>query len=80
MLARYYANETLSAAPVLSRIDARLDFGWSGGSPDGSVPVDVFSARWDGEIEARVSEPLTLIARTDDGVRVWLNGQVVIDA
>lgn len=79
LLARYYANETLSGSPVLIRNDARVDFGWGGGSPDGSVPVESFSARWDGEIEARVNEPLTLIARTDDGVRVWLNGQVVID-
>ncbi|MBA3697762.1 MAG: hypothetical protein H0W78_02695 [Planctomycetes bacterium] len=80
LLARYYANETLSGIPVHVRTDARVDFGWGGGSPDGSVPVESFSARWDGEIEARVSEPLTLIARTDDGVRVWLNGQVVIDS
>jgi hypothetical protein len=79
LLARYYANETLSGSPVLARTDARIDFGWSGGSPDGSVPVDSFSTRWDGEFEARVSEPLTIIARTDDGVRVWINGQVVID-
>ncbi len=80
LLARYYANETLSGIPVHVRTDARVDFGWGGGSPDGSVPVESFSARWDGEIETRVSEPLTLIARTDDGVRVWLNGQVVIDS
>jgi hypothetical protein len=79
LLARYYANETLSGTPALARTDARVDFGWGGGSPDVSVPVESFSARWDGEIEARVSEPLTIIARTDDGVRVWLNGQVVID-
>jgi hypothetical protein len=79
LLARYYANETLSGTPVLARTDARVDFGWGGGSPGPGIPVDHFSARWDGEIEARVSEPLTIIARTDDGVRVWLDGNVVVD-
>ncbi len=80
LLARYFANETLSDAPVVSRTDATVDFSWGGGSPDALVPVDGFSARWDGEIEARYSAPLTITARTDDGVRVWLNGILVVDA
>ncbi len=80
LLARYFANETLSDTPVVSRTDATVDFGWGGGTPAAAVPVDGFSARWDGEIEARYDEPLTITARTDDGVRVWLDGILVIDA
>ena len=65
---------------MLTRTDARVDFDWAGGSPAAIFPKDSFSARWDGEIEALYSEPLTLIARTDDGVRLWINGSLVIDA
>ena len=80
LLASYFANETLSGTPVLTRTDARVDVDWVGGSPASGVPVDSFSARWDGEIQPRFTEVYTLIARTDDGVRVWLDNALVIDA
>ncbi len=43
--ARYYANETLSGSPAVSRIDAQVNFAWSGGAPASALPVDSFSAR-----------------------------------
>ena len=38
-----------------------------------------FSIRWTGEIQPQFTEPYTLHVTSDDGVRVWLNEQLVID-
>ena len=78
--ARYFPNETLSGVPSVERIDSSIGFDWGGAGPAPALPVDGFSARWTGYIEPRVSGGLTITARTDDGVRVWLDGKLVIDA
>lgn len=75
----YFANETVAGVPVVSRIDAGVNFDWAGGSPATGVSADSFSARWSGEIQPRYSEPYTITLRTDDGVQMWLDGQLVIN-
>jgi hypothetical protein len=40
---------------------------------------DQFSIRWMGELQAQFSEPYTIYATSDDGIRVWLNEQLIID-
>lgn len=79
LTAAYFTNETLTGLPALSRVDAGVNFDWAGGSPASGIPADSFSVRWSGEIQPRYTEPYTLVLRTDDGVRVWLDGQLVIN-
>ena len=43
------------------------------------VGPDTFSVRWDGEVVAQKSERYTFYSRTDDGVRLWVNNQLLID-
>ena len=76
---RYYNNETLSGPPVLTRLDPVVNFIWGSGQPDGSVYPDHFSAAWIGLVEPRYSETYSFIAQIDDGVRLWVNGQLLID-
>jgi hypothetical protein len=64
---------------VLERIDPTVDFNWGGGSPDPSVNADGFTARWTGMIEVPSSNTYTFHTQTDDGVRLWVNGQPVIN-
>lgn len=64
---------------ALDRVDARLDFAWADGAPGEGLGVDRFSARWTGQLVPAQTGPHTLILDTDDGVRVWLNDQLVID-
>ncbi|MHC4250525.1 MAG: PA14 domain-containing protein, partial [Planctomycetota bacterium] len=40
---------------------------------------DGFSARWSGEVQPRHSEEYTFYTRTDDGVRLWVDGKLIID-
>ncbi|HYO52523.1 PA14 domain-containing protein [Archangium sp.] len=75
---QYYADQSLSSLKV-ARTDATVNFDWGGGSPDPSLG-DVFSARWTGQVLTTGSGgSYTFYTVADDGVRLWVNGQLVID-
>ena len=66
---------------VLTRIDPQINFNWGDpGSPDASVNVDQFSARWTGEVEAAFTETYTFYTSSDDGARLWVNGVQLVDS
>jgi hypothetical protein len=56
-----------------------IDFDWGNGSPSPLVPVDYFSARWTGTLTALYSETYTIYVPSDNGVRVWLNNNLILD-
>jgi hypothetical protein len=65
---------------VLSRIDPQINFSWGDpGSPDPLVNVNNFACIWVGEVEAAFTETYTFYTTTDDGARLWINGQQIID-
>lgn len=74
----FFNNTTLSGAPVFTHVVPTINFDWGAGSPDASVPVDRFSARWTGVLSVDVSQVYTFHAEADDGVWVWVDGQPVI--
>ncbi|KWX86174.1 hypothetical protein AMQ83_20470 [Paenibacillus riograndensis] len=78
--AEYFSNMQLSGAPAVVRADAVLDFNWRLGSPDAAIPTDFFSVRWSGKIKPLYSETYQIYTTSDDGVRVWVNGTLVIDS
>jgi hypothetical protein len=63
----------------LTRTDATVNFDWASGSPDPSIGADTFSVRWTGQVQPQFSETYTFYTRTDDGVRLWVNGSLLID-
>ena len=78
--AEYFAGMVPgAAAPLLTRTDPTIDFNWGGGSPSAAVPIDYFSARWTGLLTAPYSETYTIYAPSDNGVRIWLNNELVLD-
>ena len=65
---------------VLSRTESQIDFNWGDpGGPDPAVGDDSFSARWTGEVEAAFTETYTFYTSSDDGVRLWIDGQQLVD-
>ena len=76
--ATYFNNMDFSGSS-LSRIDPVIDFSWGGGSPDPQIGNDTYSARWEGLIEAPTSGSFTFYTTSDDGVKLWVNGQLIID-
>ena len=64
---------------VLTRVDPTVDFDWSAGSPDASVNPDDFAVRWTGGVVPLYSETYRFYTRTDDGVRLWVDDELIVD-
>jgi beta-glucosidase len=75
----YFNNENLEGAPALVRTDPHVDFHWGDGSYAANEPVDHFSARWTGYFVPNKSGDYTLYTNSDDGVRLYLDDERVID-
>lgn len=76
--AEYWPNLTMQGTP-LTRIDSNIQFDWTTGIPMTGIPNDNFSVRWVGRIKAPVTGTYTFKTATDDGCRLWVNGQLIID-
>jgi len=77
--AEYFNNESLAGMPAAVRSDAAIDFDWADGSPvAGVIGTDHFSVRWTRNIRVRGGE-WRFRTTTDDGVRLWVDGDLVID-
>ena len=63
----------------MTRIDAIVNTNWGNGSPDPAISSDSFTARWTGTVQPQFTETYTFSTTTDDGVRLWVNGQLLID-
>jgi hypothetical protein len=74
----YYDNMDLSNLK-LTRTDPTVNFDWGSGAPDPSIGVDSFSVLWSGQIEPLYSETYTFYLISDNGRRLWVNGQQIID-
>ncbi|MEA3075860.1 MAG: hypothetical protein QOF60_768, partial [Actinomycetota bacterium] len=88
LAAAYWANPSLLGAPKLHATGAgnptgALDVDWGSGGPAGLVDgagnpvVDGWSARYTGEIVFPTAGNYSMRAYSDDGVRVWVDDQLV---
>lgn len=78
LLAEYFDNQNFTGNK-LTRIDSTVDFDWGGGSPAPEIGPDTFSARWTGRIRPQFSQTYTFWVTADDGVRLYVGGQLIID-
>ena len=74
-----YFNDSELKTSALKRVDPTINFRWEYGSPDPRLGADKYSARWTGKLEPRYSGTYTFTTKTDDGVRLWVNGKKMID-
>jgi parallel beta-helix repeat protein len=76
--AEYFDTVDFIGDPV-KRVEPTIRFDWGDGSPDASLQPDTFSARFTGEIAAPASGKYTFYATADDGVRLAVGSQKVLD-
>ena len=74
----YFNNTNLSGNPVFTRNDTAINFNWGGGGPGNGVGDDDFSVRWTRTINFQAGN-YTFTTTSDDGVRLWVNGHLLID-
>lgn len=76
----YYGDASFQR-PVLTRRDCRIEFNWGEEAPhgDAAIPRDGFSVRWQGLIRVPVTDEYTFYLASDDGSRLYVDGELVID-
>ena len=76
--ADYFSNMTLEGSPVMSRVDAAIDFSWgdSGISPQ---LLNKYSVRWTGVLVPPESGDYLLGFTGEDGFRVWFDGALLVE-
>ncbi len=76
----YYNNVTLGGKPVFTRLDPKVQFQWTLFSPDPEkLSYDFYSVRWTGKLKAPESGKFKIGIDGNDGYRLYLNNQLVID-
>jgi hypothetical protein len=78
LTAEYFSGTNLSNL-AFARVDPNINFNWGNGSPGGGVPSDSFSVRWTGKIQPRYTEGYTFHLTVNNGCRLWIDGQLIID-
>jgi LysM repeat protein len=73
-----YFNDKYFGEFVLERQDLEVNFNWGIYSPVGGVNADRFSVRWE-KVEYFKGGPYRFYATSDDGVRVYVDDQLIID-
>lgn len=72
----YYNNDNLTDL-AFSRVDSEINFNFAqDGHP---VADDYYSIRWNGNVVADEDGSHTITVSADDGVRIWFDGELVID-
>ena len=75
---QYVGNLTLTSLATPTPVDPTANFDWSASPPDPSFGRD-YSVRWTGQVKPLSSESHTVILISDDGVRLWVHGQMLIN-
>lgn len=74
----YFTNHELKGAPVFTTRDTVIDYQWKAESPkEDLLPKDRFSVRWQGKFD--LEGDYRFIAKADDGMRVWIDDELIID-
>ncbi|WP_243040425.1 glycoside hydrolase family 3 protein [Dyella sedimenti] len=88
----YFQGTDFHATPVLTRVDAKIGFQWDHATPtddlvaQGELPAERalhgndFSVRWTGQLLPPVSGRYELGAVASDGYRLYVDGQLLLDA
>lgn len=78
LLGQYFADVDLKDLKA-TRVDPLVDFDWAEQPPLEGMPNKQWTARWTGFITVRKTADYIFSACSDDGARLWVNNQPVID-
>jgi alpha-tubulin suppressor-like RCC1 family protein/chitodextrinase len=74
----YFSGITLSGTPVYAAYE-QVDFNWDTNSPIAGVVAEDFSVRWTGAVVPDLDGNYIFETLSDDGVRLWVNNELIID-
>ena len=78
LLGEYFAGPEFKDLKA-TRVDKSIDFDWGEKAPMEGMPNKDWTARWTGFITVPKSGDYTFSACSDDGARLWVNNEQLID-
>jgi uncharacterized repeat protein (TIGR03806 family) len=79
----YFANANsanpFSGSPVLVQTNPVIDFSSAANWPDAVVGSNHFTVCWTGSVQPQFTENYSFVTTAEDGVRLYINGQLLID-
>jgi endoglucanase len=76
----YYPNVDFTGGHF-SAVSSTINHNWGTGAPSGSgYDPETWSGRWVAKLKPETSGQYTFYANIDDGARLWVNNQLVIDS
>ena len=75
----YFNNPNLTGEPLLVRTDGKIDFNWIVTKPHYELGNTHYSVRWTGQMIPDRDFDGYLGTSTFDSMRVWIDGELVID-
>ncbi|HEX7653827.1 MAG TPA: DUF1800 family protein, partial [Verrucomicrobiae bacterium] len=87
LLAQYYTNSSTTYTNsrnfnptnlFLTRVDPVVDFNWTN-TTSPNLSNGLYSVRWTGQVQPQYSELYFFDVNSDDGCRLWVNDQLLID-
>ncbi|MDR3458098.1 MAG: DUF1800 family protein [Verrucomicrobiae bacterium] len=88
LTAWYYTNSSTTytstnnfnpANLITNRIDPVVDFVWVGNLNLPNLSNGLYSVRWTGQVQPQYSETYFFVVNSDDGCKLWVNDQLIID-
>src|SRR5207249_7618947 len=77
----YSSSANFNAANLkLTRVDSNVDFNWGTTNYLPITNAGYYTVRWTGQVQPQYSETYYFVANTDDGVKLWVNDQLIIDS
>jgi hypothetical protein len=80
LLGIYFNTPDCTGDFFKTRYDPVIDFDWGQAAPFLDMNANGFSVRWVGHLIVSNTEHYTFHTVTDDGVRLWVNKRLIIDA
>jgi hypothetical protein len=77
--ATYFSDRKLEKQATIVR-EADINHDWSKDAPLEALPPDKFSVRWDTCLRIDEASPVILQVNANDGARVYVDGELLIDA
>jgi hypothetical protein len=75
----FYYDGTGFGELQATRVDPFINFEWNPIDMPEGMSNENFSVRWVGRIFPRYAETYEIIVTTDDGMRLWVDGQLLVD-
>lgn len=92
LMGEYFKGKNLEGKPLFKQVDSWVRMVWLQSSPtatsmaqgliteDQQLGNDNFSVRWTGKLTPKTTDTYEMGATADDGVRIWLDGELIVDA